>query len=143
MPDPRPDIQLHTIADLDACIIHTHQQQRIGPALAALLDPVDAATFHQYVLPATTPVELHYHDVDEYWWFTAGHPTVTLWSPTVGLREYHLEPGDLVACLRGIAHTLWADHTLVYHQFSSIPREGARGGHLVEGLPGFDRFRSG
>ena len=120
---------------LDLCIVHSHQKQVIEKRLAALLDPIDPATLHQYTLPPRSPVELHYHEVDEYWWFTSGSPIVTLWSRASGLREYQLAPGDLVACLRGVAHTLWADHTLVYFQFSSVPRPNARRNHLTEGLP--------
>jgi mannose-6-phosphate isomerase-like protein (cupin superfamily) len=131
------------VIDPDLCIIHTHKRGRIGPELAQQLDPVDAATFHQYVLGPRSPVELHYHQVDEYWWFTEGNPVVTLWTPQSGLRDYQLEPGDLVACRRGVAHTLWADHMLVYQQFSSVPRPGAHGGHLTEGLPHFDKTRGG
>jgi hypothetical protein len=28
-------------------------------------------------------------------------------------------------------HTLWADHELVYYQYSSLPEGGERGGHLT------------
>ncbi len=114
----------------DLCIVHTRQGGRVGEALAAALDPVDPATFHEYVLPGGTPVELHCHDYDEYWWFTSGTPIVTLWTKGTGAREYHLQPGDLVACVRGVAHTLRADHPLIYYQFSSVKRPGANMGHL-------------
>ncbi|HVF09595.1 MAG TPA: hypothetical protein VNA16_02275, partial [Abditibacteriaceae bacterium] len=103
----------------------------VTPALAALLDPVDPATFHEYVLPAHTAVELHGHDFDEYWWFTSGTPLVTLWTETSGAHEYLLQAGDMVACLRGVAHTLRADHALVYYQFCSVRRPRAREGHLL------------
>jgi len=99
--------------------------------LSRSLDPIDPSTLHQYVLPARTNVELHGHDFDEYWWFTSGDPTVTLWTPATGERKYQLEPGDLVVLVRGMAHTLWAEHALTYFQFSSVPRPGARGGHLT------------
>jgi mannose-6-phosphate isomerase-like protein (cupin superfamily) len=80
-------------------------------------------------------VELHRHEIDEYWWFTSGTPVVTLWTEGSAPREYQLNPGDMVACLRGVAHTLRADHELVYFQFSSVPRPGASGAHLTEGVP--------
>ena len=113
------------------CIVHTRAGELISPELAALLDPIDPTTLHEYVLPAGTPVELHGHDYDEYWWFTSGTPVVTLWTKTSGAHEYQLQPGDMVACLRGVAHTLRADHPLVYFQFSSVRRPGAREGHLL------------
>ena len=118
------------IDNLDLCIVHTRQGERISEALAAVLDPIDAATLHEYVLTAGTPVELHRHDYDEYWWFTSGTPIVTLWTEATGAQEYHLQAGDLVACVRGVAHTLRADHPLVYYQFTSVKRPGARMGHL-------------
>ena len=108
----------------------------MSPEIAQFLDPVEPATFHQYVLAACTAVQLHRHDYDEYWWFTRGTPIVTLWMEAGGLHEYQLQPGDLVACPRGVAHTLRADHELEYFQFSSIHRSGVREGHLTEGVPG-------
>jgi len=119
------------IDDLDLCIVRVRAGGRVSPILAAELDPIDPATLHEYVLPAGTPVELHRHDFDEYWWFTSGEPLVTLWTERAGEHQYHLQGGDLVACLRGVAHTLHADHTLVYFQFSSVRRPGAREGHLA------------
>ena len=42
-----------------------------------------------------------------------------------------LEPGDMIACVRGIEHTLQSDHELVYFQFSSVLRGDERPGHLT------------
>lgn len=119
------------IQDPLICVAALGNGERVDPELARLLNPVDPASFHEYRLPAGTPVVLHYHDVDEYWLFTSGHPTVTLRSPAGSTREVKLGPGDMVACLRGIEHTLCADHELVYFQFSSVPRGGERPGHLT------------
>jgi len=118
------------VANPDLCVIHTHKGERISKKLAAALDPIDPTAFHQYVLAANSAVELHGHDYDEYWWFTSGKPVVTLWTSITGTREYQLEEGDLVVLVRGMAHTLRADHKLVYQQFSSIKRPGTRDGHL-------------
>jgi quercetin dioxygenase-like cupin family protein len=118
------------VEDPGLCIVRARSGERVPPALAERLDPVDPATFHEYVLPAGTPVELHRHDYDEYWWFTSGEPTVTLWTVRSGAKEYALQPGDMVACVRGVAHTLRAETDLVYFQFSSVKRPGAREGHL-------------
>lgn len=131
-------MQQTNLPDIDLCIVRTRNGQRVPPELAALLDPVDAATFHEYRLPASTPVELHRHGIDEYWWFTSGRPVITLWTESCGTRRYQLEPGDMVACLRGVAHTLHANEELVYFQFSSVPRPGAHGGHLTDGVPQMD-----
>lgn len=115
----------------DLCIIPLRDGKKVPDALAKLLDPVDMTSMHEYVLAAHTPVELHYHDFDEYWLFTEGHPCVTLRLPDGTTGIYHLKPGDLVATLRGVEHTLTADHTLTYFQFSSQKRSHARQEHLI------------
>ena len=76
--NPPMAVEKPVIQDPAICIVHTRDGQHISPELAALLDPVDPATFHEYVLPANTPVELHGHDYDEYWWFTGGTPRAVL-----------------------------------------------------------------
>ncbi len=120
-----------SIEDPAVCVVRLSQGERVNPVLAALLRPVDPVTFHEYRLPAGTPVELHFHDFDEYWLFTAGTPLVTLRAPSGVTRQCPLEPGDMVACVRGIEHTLWADHELVYYQYSSVRVGGEREGHLM------------
>jgi mannose-6-phosphate isomerase-like protein (cupin superfamily) len=119
------------ITDPGICVVHVRHGQRIPAELADLLKPVDAASFHEYRLPAGSEVELHYHDYDEYWWFTSGNPRVTLRNHEGIMREMTLEPGDLVACVRGVEHTLRADHELVYFQFMSVLEGCERDGHLV------------
>jgi mannose-6-phosphate isomerase-like protein (cupin superfamily) len=119
------------VEDPSICVVRLGRGERVSSHLAGLLNPVDPATFHVYRLPAHTSVELHYHDLDEYWTFLAGHPRVTLRSPQGRTIEMILEPGDMVACVRGVEHTLWADHELVYYQYSSVLRGNERPGHLV------------
>jgi mannose-6-phosphate isomerase-like protein (cupin superfamily) len=113
------------------CVARLGQGELISEVLCGLLNPVDPTSFHVFKLAAGTDVELHYHDYDEYWSFIAGHPQVTLRTPAGVTGQFDLGPGDMVACLRGIEHTLWADHELVYYQYSSIRTGGERTGHLV------------
>ena len=120
-----------SIQDPAICVARLGRGERIHERLAKLLNPVDPSSFHEYRLPPHTEVELHYHDVDEYWLFRSGCPTVTLRSPSGITGRFELGPGDMVACLRGVEHTLWADHELVYFQFSSVPQGGERVGHLI------------
>ncbi len=120
-----------SITDPSLCVVRSGQGERVPPELAELLNPVNPSTFHVYRLPPNTEVELHYHDLDEYWWFVSGHPRVTLRTPDGTRKDFDLGPEDLVACVRGMEHTLWADHELVYHQYSSIPKEGEGGAHLT------------
>ena len=114
------------------CVVRMGAGERIGEKLAGLLDPIDPASLHEYRLPAKSDVELHYHDFDEYWLFTSGTPLITLRSPDGKLEKFQLGPGDMIACVRGVSHTLYADHELIYFQFTSVVREGARPGHLTD-----------
>ena len=113
------------------CVVHIGKGERVTGLLGELLNPVNSESLHEYRLPANSDVELHYHDYDEYWLFTAGSPQVTLRAPSGVTRRVQLEPGDMVACVRGVEHTLWADHELVYFQFCSVLEGGERRGHLV------------
>lgn len=119
------------LSDPGLCIVRLGKGERVSAALRALLNPVDPGSFHEYRLPANAEVELHFHDFDEYWLFTAGFPRVTLRSPSGSTRQFNLEPGDMVACVRGIEHTLWADHELVYVQYTSVLAGDERAGHLT------------
>jgi len=119
------------VDDPSVCVVHLSRGERVAGVLAELLNPVDPKTFHEYRLAANSDVALHYHDFDEYWLFTSGRPRVTLRAPSGATCTLRLEPGDLVACVRGVEHTLWADHELVYFQYSSVRTGGEREGHLT------------
>ncbi|MBM3213306.1 cupin domain-containing protein [Candidatus Poribacteria bacterium] len=122
------------LKDPSLCIVRLSRGERIREPMSALLNPIDPASLHEYRLPANAEVELHFHDFDEYWLFTAGEPTVTLRLPDGGRCEVRLSPGDMVACLRGVEHTLRADHELVYFQLSSVLMGVERMGHLTRDL---------
>jgi mannose-6-phosphate isomerase-like protein (cupin superfamily) len=126
------------VVDPTICIVHLGREQTIGEELAQLLNPVDPTSFHIYRLPANTDIPIHYQDMDEYWFFISGHPKVTLRSANGVLRQFTLEPGDLVATVRGVEHTLWADHELVYYQYTSILNGTERPGHLTRERPTAD-----
>ena len=113
------------------CVVRLGAGERIEGLLAELLNPVNPTSLHEYRLPANSDVELHYHDFDEYWLFLEGRPKVTLRLPTGMTETLTLENGDMVACLRGVEHTLWADHELVYLQFSSVLEGNERREHLT------------
>ncbi len=119
------------IDDPSICIVRMSNGARIPAELARLLEPVAPQTLHVYRLEANRDVKLHYHDYDEYWGFVSGRPRVTLRSPSGVTCEFDLEPGDLAAAVRGIEHTLWADHELVYFQYSSALEGDERSGHLT------------
>ena len=117
------------IDDPSTCVVRLGE--RVGELLAELLNPVDMATYGVVRLPVDADVELHYHDFDEYWLFVEGHPRVTLRTPTGRIEEFVLGPGDMVACVRGVEHTLRADRELVYFQYISAKTGGERPGHLI------------
>ena len=119
---------------VDMCVIKLARKERISPQLSEILDEIDIPSFHEYMLPPNTPVELHYRDFDEYWLFREGIPTVTLRHPDGTKKVYQLDPGELVAAPKRIEHTLHADHTFKYFQFSGIKRPGIRPRHLVRGM---------
>jgi mannose-6-phosphate isomerase-like protein (cupin superfamily) len=119
------------IEDPSVCVVRIRKGERVSGALAEMLRPIDPATLHEYRLPANSDVELHYHELDEYWLFTSGRPAVTLRSPSGVTKKLQLEPGDMVACVRGVEHTLIADHELVYFQFTSVSGAGEDGRHLT------------
>ena len=125
-----PDVA-DKISDPGLCIVRLGKGERVSPELRELLNPVAPGTFHEYRLPANSDVELHFHDYDEYWLFTSGRPLVTLRIPSGVTREFQLEPGDMVACVRGVEHTLRADHELIYFQYSSVQTGSERPGHLT------------
>jgi len=119
------------VSNTDLCVVKLRSDERISKTLADLLDPIDMMSMHEYTLPPRSDVELHYHDFDEYWLFNEGQATVTLNLPVGTTKAYHLKPGDLVATVRGVAHTLCADHTLRYTQWNGMIRPDARTGHLL------------
>ena len=83
------------IDDPSLCVVHIGKGERITGLLGELLNPVNSESFHEYRLPPNSDVELHYHDYDEYWLFTAGTPKVTLRLPTGITKIVQLEPGDI------------------------------------------------
>jgi len=119
------------VEDPSICIVRISQDEKVTGQLAELLNPVDPKTMHEYRLEANSDIELHYHDFDEYWLFRNGRPEITLRSPNGVTKHVKLEPGDMIACVRGVEHTLKADHELVYFQFLSICDGDERGGHLI------------
>ncbi len=87
---------------VDMGVVRLAEKERIFPQLFEILDEIDIPSFHEYVLPANTTVEIHYHDFDQYWLFREGTPEVTLRHPDGTKKVYQLEPGELVvAAYRG------------------------------------------
>ena len=64
--------------DTNFCVIRLSEGERIGDTLGKVLDTPDMTTIGAFAVSKENPTELHYHDFDEYWYFTEGMTTVTL-----------------------------------------------------------------
>ena len=62
----------------DIYVVRLSDGERVGEAVKPLLDPVDMGSIGHFAVSKDQPTELHYHDYDEYWYFTEGTTTVTL-----------------------------------------------------------------
>ncbi len=118
------------IQNLDFCVIRIGKGERLSKELVNILDPVDIGTLHHFVVLSDKPTELHYHDFDEYWYFTEGTTVVTLRLPDRTSKRYHIEPGILVVTPRGVEHGHTPCETVMGVEFVSKLRPGAKSGHL-------------
>ena len=82
--------------DTNLCIIRLGEGERVGDTLGKVLDTPDMTTIGAFVVSKEHPTELHYHDFDEYWYFTEGITTVTLRTADGQSESYRIGPGDLV-----------------------------------------------
>ena len=114
----------------DVCVIRLGKGERISAELAEVLDEVNIASMHAFVVPPARPTELHYHDYDEYWLFTEGTTTLTLRLPDGTKKEYDIGPYDFVATPKSVEHGHIPNETIKGLQFVSKIRPGARTGHL-------------
>ena len=81
--------------DTNLCIIQLGEGERVGDTLGKVLDTPDMTTIGAFVVSKENPTELHYHDFDEYWYFTEGTTTVTLRTADGQSESYRVGPGDL------------------------------------------------
>ncbi|HIE27301.1 TPA: hypothetical protein EYP66_08445 [Candidatus Poribacteria bacterium] len=114
----------------DVCVIRLGKGERISSELEAVLDEVNIASVHAFVVTPESPTELHYHDFDEYWLFTEGTTTVTLRLSDGTKKEYEVAPYDLIATPKGVEHGHIPNETVKGFEFVSKIRPGARQGHL-------------
>jgi len=124
----RKDIVMALTTDM--CVIRLGKGESISNELAEILDEVDIASIHSFVVPLERPTELHYHDFDEYWLFTEGSTTVTLRLPDGTTKEYEIRPYELIATPKGVEHGHVPNETVKGFEFVSKIRNGIRHGHL-------------
>jgi len=114
----------------DIYVVKLSDGERVGEAVKSLLDPVDMGSIGHFEVSKDQPTELHYHDYDEYWYFTEGTTTVTLRTVEGTSQSYQIGPGDLVVTPRGVEHGHIPDDTVKGIQWVSVIAPEARRGHL-------------
>ena len=116
--------------DTNLCVIHLDAGERIGETLEEALDTPDMTTIGAFTVSKDNPTELHYHDYDEYWYFTQGTTTVTLRTPDGKSTSYNIVPGVLVVTPKGVEHGHIPDDVVKGIQWVSVIHPEARTGHL-------------
>ena len=114
----------------DVYFIKLGQGDRLGENLKPLLDTVDMGSIGSFTVSKDQPTELHYHDFDEYWYFTEGRTTVTLRTAEGTSKSYRVEAGDLVVTPKGVEHAHVPDNVVKGIQWISVVQPGVRRGHL-------------
>ena len=116
--------------DTNLCVIRLSEGERIGEVLGKVLDTADMTTIGAFAVSKENPTELHYHDFDEYWYFTEGTTTVTLRTADGQSESYRIGPGDLVVTPKGVEHGHIPDDVVQGVQWVSVIPPDARRGHL-------------
>ena len=116
--------------DTNLCVIRLGKGERVNDALGKVLDTPDMTTIGAFAVSKENPTELHYHDFDEYWYFTEGMTTVTLRTADGQSESYRIGPGDLVVTPKGVEHGHIPDDVVKGVQWVSVIHPDARRGHL-------------
>ena len=112
-------------------VVNHRAGEKPAPEVLDLLDPVAAGSYHFWALSAEKATELHYHDNDEYWAWAKGRSRLTIRLPDGRSEDFEIGPGWLVYCVRGVEHGHQPLEDWACFEWTSVPREGARPGHLV------------
>jgi len=120
--------------ELKNCVVRLSHGERVGPELAALLDPIDPASVRTVRVPRDKPTTLHFHDRDEYWCFVEGRTTVILRAPDGTTEQFRIDPVTLVIAPKGIEHAHSPDCEVLAIEWGSKPAPGARNCHLTREL---------
>lgn len=116
--------------DTNLCVIHLGDGERVSETLGDVLDTPDMTTIGPFTVSKERPTELHYHDFDEYWYFTEGTTTVTLRTADGQANSYRVGPGVLVVTPKGVEHGHIPDDVVKGVQWVSVIPPKARRGHL-------------
>jgi mannose-6-phosphate isomerase-like protein (cupin superfamily) len=122
------------IEKLNLFVIGLSKGKRISKTLTNTLDPVDIGTISQFIVASENPTELHYHDYDEYWFFTEGKTNVTLRLSDGTKKEFEVGLGDLVVTPKHVEHGHIPYGTVKGIQWTGETKSKARTGHLYRDL---------
>ncbi|MCH8295696.1 cupin domain-containing protein [Candidatus Poribacteria bacterium] len=114
----------------DMYVIRLGEGERLSENLRTQLDSANMGSIASFSVSKDQPTELHFHDFDEYWYFTEGMTTVTLRTPDGTSKSYRIGPGDLVVAPKGVEHGHVPDGIVKGIQWVSVIEPGAREGHL-------------
>jgi mannose-6-phosphate isomerase-like protein (cupin superfamily) len=114
----------------DMCIVRLNQGEKVSAEVERHLAPADMASIGAFAVSKESPTELHFHDYDEYWYFTEGTTTVTIRIPDGTSKSYRICPGDLVVTPKGVEHGHIPDDVVKGIQWVSVIPPEARRGHL-------------
>ena len=111
-------------------VVDHGSDEKLSSVVAKMLDPVDPVSMHCWVQKREIATELHHHEHDEYWLWSAGRTRLTLRLPDGRSDSLVIGPGWVVYCVRGVEHgheplADWACFECV-----SMLRDGAHVGHL-------------
>jgi len=118
----------------DLYVIRLNRGERLSEALTSLLDATDMGSIGSFTVSKHHPTELHYHDFDEYWYFTEGSTTVTLRTGDGTSKSYGVGAGDFVVTPKGVEHAHVPDSVVRGIQWISVIQPGSRRGHLHRNL---------
>ena len=104
--------------------------EKLSPEIQGMLDPVQADSYHCWMLPEDKRTELHYHDRDEYWAWVKGRTMLTIRLPNGRSEEFEIGPGWIVYCVRGVEHGHMPLEDWGCFEWVGTARCGARPGHL-------------
>ena len=104
--------------------------EKLSSVVAKMLDPVDTASMHHWILKRENATELHHHEHDEYWLWSAGRTRLTLRLRDGRSDSLVIGPGWVVYCVRGVEHGHEPLEDWACFECVSVLREGARMGHL-------------
>jgi hypothetical protein len=94
--------------------------------VARLLDPVAPSTLHSWSLARAQATELHFHEYDEHWLWSAGRTLLELRLPDGRGERFAIGPGWVVYCVRGIEYGHVPLDDWACFECTGVLREGAR-----------------